>query len=75
MDRNLLNIFEKCKNNNEGYYNKFISKSGKRILILKYPYTNFQIKLVAKDRDVILEFYQSLGSFDCFNLIEELIEN
>lgn len=75
MVKNLLNTFEDCKKNNEGYYNKFISKSGKRILVLKYPYTNFQIKVVDKNRDLVLEFYSSLGPFDCFNMVEELMEN
>ena len=75
MDRELLVKFENYIENNEPYYHKFITNSGKRILVLKYPFTNFQIQLVDKNKDLVLEFYQSLGPFDCFNMIEELMVN
>ena len=65
----LQEVFE-SKNS---YYNKidgnFIS-----LLILKYPYTNFQITVVSKSNsNYIKDFYGSLSPFDTFNMINELL--
>lgn len=75
MDRTLLEKFEEYVKNNDSYYQEFIAKSGRRILVLKYPYTNFQIQFIEKNKDYVISFYQSLGAFDCFNMIEELMYN
>ena len=75
MDRKLLETLTKCIENNSGYFNKFITNSGRKILVIKYPYTNFELKLIEKDRDLVLDCYPTLGPFDCFNMIEELMVN
>lgn len=55
------------------YYNK-IDGNTISLLILKYPYTNFQITVVSKSNtNYIKEFYGSLGPFDTFDLIRELL--
>ncbi len=44
------------------------------LLILKYPYTNFQITVVSKSNsNYVKDFYGSLGPFDAFNMINELL--
>lgn len=44
------------------------------LLILKYPYTNFQITVVSKSNsNYIKDFYGSLSPFDTFNMICELL--
>jgi len=57
--------------------NSFYSKiDGNKVslLILKYPYTNFQITVVSKSNsNYIKDFYGSLNPFDTFNMIRELL--
>jgi len=44
------------------------------LLILKYPYTNFQITVVSKlNTNHIKDVYRDLGPFDTFDLIRELL--
>jgi hypothetical protein len=44
------------------------------LLILKYPYTNFQITVVSKSNaNHVKDFYGSLDPFDTFDLIRELL--
>jgi hypothetical protein len=55
------------------YYTK-IDGNTISLLILKYPYTNFQITVVSKSNtNHIKDFYGSLGPFDTFNMINELL--
>ena len=55
------------------YYTK-IDGNTISLLILKYPYTNFQITVVSKSNtNHIKEFYGSLSPFDTFDLIKELL--
>ena len=55
------------------YYNK-IDGNTISLLIIKYPYTNFQITVVSKSNsNYIKDFYGSLGPFDTFNMINELL--
>jgi len=54
----------------------FWKEEGKHIFLLisKYPHTNFQITVVSKlNENHIKEFYGSLGPFDAFDLIRELL--
>lgn len=65
----LQEVFE-SKNS---YYNK-IDGNTISLLILKYPYTNFEITVVSKSNsNYIKDFYGSLGPFDTFNMINELL--
>ena len=65
----LQEVFE-SKNS---YYNK-IDGNTISLLILKYPYTNFEITVVSKSHsNYIKDFYGSLGPFDTFNMINELL--
>lgn len=65
----LQEVFE-SKNS---FYTK-IDGNNVSLLILKYPYTNFQITVVSKlNTNYIKEFYGSLGPFDTFDLIRELL--
>ena len=60
-------------NSKNSYYNK-IDGNVISLLILKYPYTNFQITVVSKSNsNYIKDFYGSLGPFDTFNIINELL--
>ena len=55
------------------YYNQ-IDGNTISLIILKYPYTNFQITVVSKSNaNHIKEFYESLGPFDTFDLCRELL--
>ena len=65
----LQEVFE-SKNS---YYNK-IDGNNISLLILKYPYTNFEITVLSKSNsNHIKDFYGSLGPFDTFNMINELL--
>lgn len=65
----LQEVFE-SKNS---YYKK-IDGNTISLLILKYPYTNFEITVVSKSNsNYIKDFYGSLGPFDTFNMINELL--
>ena len=65
----LQEVFE-SKNS---YYNK-IDGNTISLLIFKYPYTNFEITVVSKSNpNYIKDFYGSLGPFDTFNMINELL--
>ena len=65
----LQEVFE-SKNS---YYNK-IDGNTISLLILKYPYTNFEITVVSKSNsNYIKDFNGSLGPFDTFNMINELL--
>ena len=55
------------------YYTK-IDGNTISLLILKYPHTNFEITVVSKSNsNYIKDFYGSLGPFDTFDLIRELL--
>jgi len=70
----LKKIFEKVVINNESYYNTFECDNGKFIIILKYPYTNFEMKVLSsRNSNHVEEFYNSLGSFDCFDMLRETL--
>ena len=44
------------------------------LLILKYPYSNFELTIVSKKNPNHVEkFYGSLGPFDAFDIIRELL--
>jgi len=65
----LQEVFE-SKNS---FYTK-INGNKVSLLILKYPYTNFQITVVSKSNsNYIKDFYGSLSPFDTFNMIHELL--
>ena len=65
----LQEVFE----NRNSYYNK-IDGNTISLLILKYPYSNFQITVVSKKNvNHVEKFYGSLSPFDTFDLVRELL--
>ena len=55
------------------YYNKIDGKTIS-ILILKYPYSNFELTIVSKKNPNHVEnFYGSLSPFDTFDLVREFL--
>ena len=68
-----LEKFQEVFKSRNSYYNK-IDGNTISLLILKYPYTNFQITVVSKSNvNHVKDFYGSLGPFDTFNMINELL--
>jgi len=68
--KKLQKIFD---NGYYSYYNK-IDGNTISVIILKYPYTDFQITVVSKENpNHIKEIYGSLGPFDAFDIIRELL--
>ena len=66
---NLQEVYE----NRNSYYKKIDGKTIS-ILILKYPYTNFELTIVSKKNPNHIEkFYNSLGPFDAFDIVRELL--
>ena len=73
---NLKELFEIVSNTNQAYYNTWTCDNGKFIIISKYQYTNFEMKVLpSRNSNYIEKFYNSLGSFDCFNLLSEILES
>ncbi len=69
-----LEIFNKCERDNLPYYSTYECENGKFIIILKYAYTKFEIKILfSRHSNHIEEYYNSLGSFDCFDILREII--
>ena len=70
-----LEELQKAFNSRNSYYNK-IDGNTISILILKYPYSNFQITVVLKKNPNHVEnFYGSLSPFDAFDLVRELLSH
>lgn len=70
-----LEIFNKCERDNLPYYSTYECENGKFIIILKYAYTKFEIKILSsRHSNHIEEYYNSLGPFDCFDILREIIE-
>ena len=68
-----LERLQKAYESENSFYTK-IDGNTISILVLKYPYTNFQITIVSKSNsNHVKDFYGSLGPFDTFNLINELL--
>jgi hypothetical protein len=68
-----LERLQKAYESKNSFYTK-IDGNTISILVLKYPYTNFQITIVSKSNsNHVKDFYGSLGPFDTFNLINELL--
>ena len=68
-----LERLQKVYEGKNSYYTK-IDGNTISLLILKYPYTNFQITVVSKSNtNHIKDFYGSLNPFDTFDLIKELL--
>ena len=73
---NYLEIFNKCQRDNLPYYSTYECENEKFIIILKYAYTNFEMKILSSRlSNHIEECYNSLGPFDCFDLLREYIES
>lgn len=70
----LKRIFEEVCNNNKPYYNTFTCNNEKFIIIYKYPYTNFEMKILSSRHSNHIEtLYNSLGAFDCFDILCETL--
>ena len=68
-----LERLQEVYENKNSFYIK-IEGNNTSLLILKYPYTNFEITVVHKaNPNYIKDFYGSLGPFDTFNMINELL--
>lgn len=68
-----LEELQKAFESRNSYYNK-IDGNTISLLILKYPYTNFQITVVPKSNtNHVKDFYGSLNPFDTFDLVRELL--
>ena len=68
-----LEKLQEIHESRNSYYNK-IDGNTISLIILKYPYTNFQITVVPKSNtNHIKDFYGSLSPFDAFDLIRELL--
>ena len=65
----LQEVFE----NRNSYYNKIDGKTIS-ILILKYPYSNFELTIVSKKNPNHVEkVYESLSPIDTCDLVRELL--
>lgn len=63
-----------CVENKKPYLNT-INLKDKKILIIKYQFlSKFDVKVLDINGKYIHSIYDSLSAFDCFNIVEELIE-
>ena len=68
-----LKRLQEVYENKNSFYIK-IDGNNISLLILKYPYTNFQITVVLKSNtNHVKDFYGSLSPYDTFDLIRELL--
>ena len=68
-----LERLEEIVKSKNSFYTK-IDGNNVSLLILKYPYTNFEITVVTKSNpNHIKDFYGSLNPFDTFDMIRELL--
>lgn len=77
LDRIVLQDFEKYTKNNDSFchtYFKDNDSSKTMIIVSKYPYTNFEMKVLDNRWSNHIKFAcNSLSPFDCWNLINEFL--
>ena len=72
-------LYERFRNyvkNNDSYCNTFKCDNGYSLLVVKYSHLKvFDIKVLDKNKNHIIETYNDLYPYDAANMIEELMFN
>jgi len=68
-----LELLQNCIDNNESLF-KIIECKNYKLIIDKYQFVpKFDIRVIDPSGRHVIDWYQHLGSFDTYNMIQELI--
>ena len=74
--KTLYERFKSYVKNNDSYCNTFKCNNGYSLLVIKYSHLKvFEIKVLNKNKNYIIETYNDLYPYDAANMIKELMIN
>ena len=74
--KTLYERFSNYVKNNDSYCNSFKCDNGYSLLVIKYSHLKvFDIKVLNKNKNHIIETYNDLYPYDAANMIKELMFN